>query len=128
MINKESLKSGAVLIILKEKFINDKNEETLYPLLHCLHDSSVLVSETDILTRNGKKYLPVFSNKEEIPADYNKKTRNLSFLKCIETAMGNKDIYAIVLDPFTKPLILPGDILEMIPHFEGLTSDTENKK
>ncbi len=126
-INKKALESGAVLLILKERFLDDKKEETLYPLLHCLHDSDVLVSKSDILKNNGKQYLPVFSNKEEIPVDYGHRFSTVvsPFLQCIEMAMDNKQLYGIVLDPFTKPMVLPKDILEMIPAFEGLTGDTE---
>ncbi len=124
-IDKKALASGTVLLILKERFLDDKKEETLYPLLHCLKDSDVTVPESDILKKGDKDYFPVFSNKEEIPENYNKKLceNTLPFLKCIERVVADDKIYGIVLDPFTRPMVLPKDILEIIPAFEGLTEN-----
>ena len=96
-IDPESLKSGEVLVSLKNAFLDNKNMDTLLALAACLRDSIVIVpmrvkmSEEDenrikcapegsnveisenikikpeILSNGTAQYFPMFSNEKQIP-------------------------------------------------------------
>lgn len=98
-IKPETLESGAVLKALILQFLEDRKEETLYPVLQCLRDSLVWIPGTmqmneedlqkfangkvgdtisndyeikfvpDILQNGDEKFFPVFSSAEEM-GDY----------------------------------------------------------
>ncbi len=102
-INPEALKSGKLLLHLKNEFLKNRCKETLCPLLNCLRDSIVvvpvrmMVSKTDaeklknrkegeavklsdsmrckpVMIRNGEKlFFPIFSNLEQIPKENREK-------------------------------------------------------
>ena len=42
-VDPEILKNGNVLLLLKQRFIENRSEETIIPLLCCLGDSQVIV-------------------------------------------------------------------------------------
>lgn len=42
-IDAKTLESGKVLLYLKHNFLENRSQETLFPLLSCLRDSQVLV-------------------------------------------------------------------------------------
>lgn len=99
-IEAKTLESGKVLLYLKYNFIENRSQETLFPLLSCLRDSqvivpmNVIVSEADedmfmnvkvgdvvstndeirlkpdILQNGDNFFFPMFSNAEQIPEDY----------------------------------------------------------
>lgn len=99
-IEAKTLESGKVLLYLKHNFLENRCQETLFPLLSCLRDSHVIVpmnvimseedekmfmnvSVGDVIStnddirlrpdilQNGENYFfPIFSNREEIPEDY----------------------------------------------------------
>lgn len=99
-IEAKTLESGKVLLYLKHNFIENRSQETLFPLLSCLRDSQVIVPmnvimseadedmfmnvkvgdvvstndeirlKPDILQNGDNFFFPMFSNAEQIPEDY----------------------------------------------------------
>ena len=99
-IDAKTLESGKVLVYLKYNFIENRCQETLFPLLSCLRDSQVIVPmnvimseadedmfmnvkvgdvvstndeirlKPDILQNGDNFFFPMFSNAEQIPEDY----------------------------------------------------------
>lgn len=99
-IEAKTLESGKVLLYLKYNFIENRSQETLFPLLSCLRDSQVIVPmnvimseadedmfmnvkvgdvvstndeirlKPDILQNGDNFFFPIFSNAEQIPEDY----------------------------------------------------------
>lgn len=150
-VNEEVLRSGKILIYLRDQFLANRSKETLFPLLNCLRDSKVIVpvsmamskqdaekfakskaGETvtasgpirfrpDILKKGEKCFLPMFSNKEQIPANYreNFSTISVSVLQCLEMAKKNQKICGLVLDAYTKPVVLEYPVADLIPKFES---------
>ena len=54
-VDPKSLESGAVLLLLKSRFIKDRGSETLFPLLGCLRDSVVHVPMQAILSEADQR-------------------------------------------------------------------------
>ena len=101
-VNKEGLKSGKVLIIMKERFLNNRTRETMLQFMDCLTDCEVWVPmnlkieeedanqfkncqvgdvvelkndmrmRPDWLKNGGKLFFPIFSNVEEATEAYSK--------------------------------------------------------
>lgn len=150
-VNEELLRSGKILLYLKEQFLKNRSKETLFPLLNCLRDSKVIVPVSmamsqkdaekfanskagdtvtasdpirfrpDILKKGEKCFLPIFSNKEQIPNDYreNFSTISVTVLQCLEMAKKNEKICGLVLDAYTTPVVLEYPIADLIPKFES---------
>lgn len=150
-VEKEILGAEKVLLHLKHNFLANRSKETLFPLLSFLRDSNVIVpvniimsdadlekfskfekGETvttsdairckpDILKNGDKFFFPMFSNKEQIPREYeiNFSTIELSVLQCIEMAKSYDHVCGVVLDAFTEPLVLEYDIADLISKFES---------
>lgn len=99
-IDAKTLESGKVLLYLKHNFLENRSQETLFPLLSCLRDSQVIVPmnlimsekdeemfmnvkagdvvstnddirlKPDILQNGENFFFPIFSNMDEIPDEY----------------------------------------------------------
>ena len=54
-VDPKTLESGAVLLLLKSRFIKDRGSETLFPLLGCLRDSVVHVPMQAILSEADQR-------------------------------------------------------------------------
>lgn len=145
-ITPESLESGNVLLYLKQKFFDDSSSENIGPLLACLRDSVMLVPasiavskedmeaftnakagdnvetgsdmhiEPDILENGGKKYFPVFSNREQLPEDYVKdfSVIRIPMTQCIEIAKSYMGLDGFVLDAFTAPMTISFELADII--------------
>lgn len=107
-IDPEILKNGNVLLLLKQRFIENRSVETIFPLLCCLRDSQVIVPvnvtmskedeemflhakkgdtvttsgnirmKPDILQNGDAFFFPMFSNAEQMPEDYAAKFSNIN--------------------------------------------------
>lgn len=61
-------------------------------------------------------FLPVFSSVDEATDEYNKNFSwiNLSLDDCIEFVKSNDKCIGIVLDAYTKPFVITGDLLKIL--------------
>lgn len=61
-------------------------------------------------------FLPVFSSVDEATEEYNKNFSwiNLSLDECIEFVKSNDKCIGIVLDAYTKPFVITGDLLKIL--------------
>lgn len=76
--------------------------------------------EPDILqTKVGELYFPIFSQREQIPEEYGAHFSLLSMpaLRCLSMAHAIQDVEGLVLDAFTRPLMIPFQIADSLPEF-----------
>lgn len=91
--------------------------------------SSDMHIKPDIVkTDDGSMYLPVFSQKEQIPEDYAKdfSTVRVSTLQAIDMAHAFNELKGLVLDPFTEAFVLPFTLADIIPTIPSLLEENEN--
>lgn len=72
----------------------------------------------DILrAKDGALYFPMFSQREQIPEEYGAHFSLLSIpaLRCLSMAHAAEDVEGLVLDAFTRPLMLPFQIADTLP-------------
>ncbi|MGI6177467.1 MAG: D-alanyl-D-alanine carboxypeptidase family protein [Eubacterium sp.] len=117
------LEGGKTLVYLKRRFQSKKTREQLEWLEACLHDSVLIVpvlpvsGKPDFLEDDeGKRYLPVFSQEEQMPEDYASEfdLKNMTFEECYKLAKSFPDVVAIELDGFTEPFTISFDMAEVI--------------
>lgn len=148
-VDKELLKDGNVLRVLRDRFLDNPTLENLGPLFECLIDSDLYVpmnlniAEEDIeIFKNSKAgdeiklknnigmkpdwlktsadseelFFPVFSSVEEATEEYSKNFSwiNLSLDNCISFVRNNDKCIGLVLDAYTKPYAITGDILNAL--------------
>lgn len=136
-----TLGDGAELVLLKLEYLRTRTDRSLFALLDALQGSVVLVpctasaaSENDkrpsggsvrdgsetrlrpefVTAPNGKRWFPIFSQRNQIPDSANGR---YSFIKmyvsqCVELARSAKNLEGLVLDAFTKPVLLPFRVLD----------------
>lgn len=121
------LKDGSTLAYLKHRFLSKKTKEQRDWLLACIRDSKLIVpclpvsGKPDFLeTDNGERYLPIFSQEEQMPFDYKEEfdLKYLDFPACYELAKGYPDVIGLVLDGFTEAMIIEyglADVIMKIP-------------
>lgn len=70
----------------------------------------------DYLTKDGKLFFPVFTSKEETPEQYrnNFSWMQLPFLQCAKMTLANADLSAVVINAFTKNLVLNREALQLL--------------
>ena len=75
--------------------------------------------------KGGNLYFPIFSQKEQIPEAYGAHFSLISLpaLRCLSMAHGMEGVIGLVLDAFTQPLMLPFQVVDLLPelpsHLEG---------
>ena len=124
---------GKLLRELKHEFLNDINIEKLMPVLSLLKDTNIIVPVNraedvegenfepievpegktafrmipDMLERGEKRFMPLFSNLDQIPKDYGDGLRmDLPAVKCFEMGLNSGRIQGFVLDAYTEPMEL----------------------
>lgn len=117
-----------MLCELKNKFLEDRTEESLQAVLDCLQTAEVIVPQVQSQTK-GKKlrpdlfknqkddlFFPIFSREEELPAEYRALVEISTFeaKKCIEMAKADSAVKCLVLDPFTDAMVIPYTIAGLI--------------
>lgn len=136
----EPLGDGTSLVILKLEYLKTHSNENLFALLNALRNSIVLVpcvaavtSEDEkrlirgeeltedavhlrpefVTAPNGKRWFPIFSQERQIPDSAAKRYTiiRMEVPQCIELAYSAKSLEGLVLDAFTKPLLLPFSVL-----------------
>lgn len=125
-VDPQFLEDGNVLLKLKKEFIKDRKTETLYPVLNCLRDSKLIIPITPLdeehfkpdimVVKNGDAYLPIYSQDEQVPADYKKLFTflPLPMEKCIDVAKGIEGLKGLVLDPYTDGMFITYDMTDII--------------
>ena len=117
------LEGGKTLAYLKSRFLSKKTREQLEWLQACLHDSVLIVptlpvsGKPDFLEdEESKRYLPVFSQEEQMPDDYASEfdLKRLAFEDCYKLARSFPDVIALELDAFTEPFTISLDMAEVI--------------
>lgn len=109
-----------------EEFVRDRQKDKYARVMEILEKSTVLVPVMQppkgtkiqpclLRKETGEQALPIFTSVGQIPQD--KKSPGLvamPFHVCLSMVMGNqKDVEAMVLNPFTHNMVLPGTILEV---------------
>ncbi|MBQ0066296.1 MAG: SseB family protein [Firmicutes bacterium] len=104
-----ALGKGEVLLpvskLTKERELLHKTGKEVAKKLHYLEN------------RNKKKFLPVFSSKEQIPAKYENgfKIVSVPFIRCIQLVEGIKGVDSMVVNPFSDyPFEINNDLFETI--------------
>ena len=117
------LADGSQLVYLKQRFQSKKTKEQLDWLLACIRDSKLLVPLLPISHKpdlcesdEGKRYLPVFSQKQQLPPDYADEfdVESMDFASCVELARSMPDVAGIALDPFTDTKVLEHDLIDAV--------------
>ncbi|MBQ8973387.1 MAG: SseB family protein [Clostridia bacterium] len=109
----DSLRDGSVLLFSKERYITDPTSHNLVMVLMCLKDSWVHLPQGNegaqaslVVGPSGGRYFPIFSQPaqaEEQPVAL----REAPYVQCVRWAHECDCIEGLVLDPFTKPMVLP---------------------
>ena len=111
----QMLEGGKTLAYLNHRFLSKQTAEQLNWLLSCLRDSELLVpilpetGQPDLLeSDDGIKFLPVFSQPEQMPADYRERfeLKTMDFGACLALARSIEEVQAIVLDGLTEPMTI----------------------
>ena len=119
----EMLKDGSELVYLKHRFQTKKTKEQLDWLFACIRDSLLIVPLIPISHKpdlmedpDRRKYLPLFSQKEQLPPDYADEfdLAYMSFAECADLAHSQKDAEGMALDPFTETMIIEYDMADVI--------------
>ncbi len=143
-VSAEVLKNGKVLTELIRRFHEEKSEANLLAVLSCLRDSQVLLPlragraqakpvqlrfgqapkkdteeelQPDVLaTEDGKRFLPIFSQVEQMPEDYATEypTIRLPMLECIRMAEEWAELDGIIVNPYTQIVAIEKDVLAVI--------------
>lgn len=93
----------------QEKFLQGQKGD----IVQTEHDMQM---KPDILQdKDGKLFLPVFSNIEQFPKDYGQKFSKIQFptIRCVQMAHALPNLSGLILDAFTEPLPLSFDIADM---------------
>lgn len=94
----------------QEKFLKGKKGD----LIQIEHDMKM---KPDILKdKEDKLFLPIFSDKEQIPQDYAQKFSQIQFptIQCIQMAHAIPNLSGLVLDAFTEPFLMPFEIADVL--------------
>ena len=119
----QMLKDGSTLAYLKHRFLSKKTKEQRDWLLACIRDSKLIVpclpvsGKPDFLeTDDGTRYLPIFSQEEQMPADYREEfdLKIMDFPECYELARSWPDVSGLVLDGFTEAMIIEYGLADVI--------------
>ncbi len=136
-VSPEALADGTALLVLKMKYLQTRDKRELFPLLNCLRDSWVFVpgdvmdsDGSDIIrmrpefltSRDGKRWLPIFSQAEQLPEEYRRRYSilRMDVPQCLEMAHAASDLSGIVLDAFTSPVTLPFEAADLIPQIPSM--------
>ncbi len=126
---------------IKNKFLEERTEESLQKVLECLQSAEVVVPQVKSnideknlvpdLFKNQKDdlFFPIFSREEELPKDYRKLVEIAKYpaTKCIEMAKADCSVKCLVLDPFTDAMVIPYTIAGLIiEDFEHLIEEEED--
>jgi hypothetical protein len=67
-------------------------------------------------TPDGKLFFPVFSSKEEAPADYRKRFSwaQLPFMECGKQMLKFPNVHALIVNAFSKNLIVSEEIMKLV--------------
>ena len=152
----EMLADGSVLFSLKNKFLKEKTDESMFLFMTCLRDSVVsvpmiaLLSEEDadrmqrgdtapagsMLFRpdilphsSGLSFFPMFTQKEQVPKEYIAKGITplpMSVIRAVKLAKEN-GADSIVIDPFTQPCAIPMEAAEKIETLPSALSEEDKK-
>lgn len=123
LYTEKMLQDGSELLYLKKRFNEKKTKEQLDWLLACIRDSTLIVPLLPISHKpdlceddDGKRYLPAFSQTQQIPPDYGEEfdLTPMDFLSCVELARSMSDVVGIALDPFTDVMVLEHDLIEAV--------------
>ncbi len=119
----ELLGGGKTLVYIKHRFLSKRTREQLDWLFACIRDSELLIpalpvsGKPDLLeAEDGTRYLPVFSQEEQMPPDYISEFDILpkTFDKCFELARSIDGVVGIELDAFSEPFTITFDMAEAI--------------
>lgn len=115
-IDPKYLEDGKVLNKLKKMFLATRTKDALTPLLACLRDAVVLVPrESDTIKQGEDLYFPMFSIESELPDEAADFTMNrVTVVSCIQRTLSRPELTGLVLDPFTKPLIIVPELADII--------------
>ena len=137
-IDPEELADGKVLLYLKSRFRDNAVRETLIPLLGYMRDSVLYVPfhpagegaeavspapyrlMPDILKDpSGKGFLPVFSQIQQLPADYAAQftVSPVKAMDCLALAHQTDGVSGLVLDAFTEQVTMPFEIADALEDF-----------
>ena len=154
-LSREKLADGNVLLSVKERFQDDMNEDNLVDLMQVLRDSVLilpmqihmsaadrermrmydenmpLVVENDVTVVpatadiEGRTYLFIFSQPEQIPTDYSELVTLMRapWLKVYEYFIADESLGGIVLDPFTENLELTRELVGAISQMASRLPD-----
>lgn len=117
------LEGGKTLAYIKHRFLTKQTQEQKEWLFACLHDSCLIVpllpvsGKPDRLEDEaGDKYLPVFSQEEQMPADYKSEfdLKIMTFEECCTLAKETPDVIALCLDAFSEPFDISFGMADVI--------------
>lgn len=78
--------------------------------------SDIHIQPDTVKSADGTVYLPIFSQKEQMPEDYAKSfsTVRISVPQAIDMARAFGDTKGLVLDPFTEAVAIPFELADVI--------------
>ncbi len=94
----------------EELFMNSKPGDEV------VTSSDIHIQPDTVKDAEGKVYLPIFSQKEQMPENYAKSfsTVRISVPQAIDMARAFDDTKGLVLDPFTEAFAIPFELADVI--------------
>lgn len=130
-MRRKEFKDGVILRNLIEDFNQEKNTEKMASVLICFRDSEVVIphlagsDEVDLLKCDGHVYLPVYSNGKQMEGTYDDRYEGVSYtaLDALELAEGFAEVEGILIDGFTNPFMVPGNLFEFVANLDSSIDD-----
>lgn len=94
----------------EELFINSKPGDEV------VTSSDIHIQPDTVKAADGTVYLPIFSQKEQMPEDYASafSTVRISVPQAIDMARAFSEAKGLVLDPFTEAVVIPFELADII--------------
>lgn len=121
--------AGKLLFSAKDKYLNNKDEESFFNFIDCLLDSKVLIPMHVEKAENGDTHCmpmiltnddeqspyPIFSNEEQIGDHYQKddcELYEISVPLAVDIIKEDENTKGLILDPFTTPFLIDRKMLD----------------
>ncbi len=106
--------------VVKVPFIAEMSEADKKRVMECrkgdtfCNKDEVKLTADILQAKDGKRYFPIFSQKEQMPEDYRNKFTVIpvTALDALKMAHGDKTVSGLVLDGFSFPFVVPFELAD----------------
>jgi len=118
---------GSMVLVPAQMKMSDRDAQNR-PDVATLQPGDVIVCEDEVrmkidILKNSdgtEFFFPVFSNIEQMPVEYAVQFTllNISFIQCVDYALSMEHVKKMVLNAFTKPVVIQENLLEYVKSWD----------